>query len=101
MDADTKPKEATKQETLALAYAQVFGRDSDHRTEAQRLVWEDMEKRGYVHRSTAVPDASGTVSTVKMEIAEGMRIFHLDTNTFVSWANKLGSKQQKPKAKRT
>jgi hypothetical protein len=93
-----KPAETTALDTLALAYATVFGRDDAHRTEAQRLVMQDMERRGYLHRSTAIPLPSGEVQTVKMEIAEGMRIFLLDTLSLISRA-KPGKQKPKPKVK--
>jgi hypothetical protein len=91
----------TATDKLALAYAAVFGRDEEHRTEEQRLVMADMERRGYLRRSTAVALPSGEVSPVKMEIAEGMRIFLLDTLSFIDRANRLGEKKHKPNTKRT
>ena len=99
MDNETKPREATTQEKLVLAYGVVFGRDVEHRTAAQTLVWQDMERRGYFLRSTAVALASGEVQSQKMEIAEGCRIFFLDSLTLVSRAKFLGTKQQKPSVK--
>jgi|SRR5215217_2280733 len=99
MSDEQKPKEATAQEKLILAYGMVFGRDEDHRTEAQRMVWEDMQRRGYFLRSTAVALTDGSVQSNKMEIAEGCRIFFLDTNTLVSRAKTLGTKKQKPNVK--
>lgn len=93
------PAEASALQTLALAYATVFGKDDTHRTEAQRLVMADMEKRGYLRRSTAVPLPSGEVQTVKMEIAEGCRIFLLDTLNLISRAKPGPSKKTKPNVK--
>lgn len=101
MEPDQQPKEAAPADRLALAYATVFGRDNEHRTEAQRLVMTDMERRGYLYRSTAIPIATGAVQPVKMEIAEGMRIFLLDTIDLISRASRLGQPKQKPKARRT
>lgn len=101
MPDETKPREATAQEKLTLAYGVVFGRDSEHRTPAQALVWQDMERRGYFLRSTAVPLASGEVQPQKMEIAEGCRIFFLDTLNLVSRAKLLGTKKPKPNVKTT
>lgn len=98
MPEPAKLAEASAIQTLALAYAQVLGRDDAHRTEAQRLVMQDMERRGYLYRSTAVPLASGEVQTVKMEIAEGCRIFLLDTLNLISRA-KPEKKKQKPTVK--
>ena len=101
MPTDEKPVEATPTEKLALAYSVVFGKDDAHRTDAQRLVWQDMERRGYFYRSTAVPGPDAHVLPVKMEIAEGMRIFFLDTLTLVARARLLGTQKNKPKVKRT
>lgn len=98
MAESTKPVEASATDRLVLAYATVFGRDEEHRTEAQRLVMQDMERRGYLYRSTAVPLATGEVQTVKMEIAEGCRIFLLDTLNLISRA-KPEKKKQKPTVK--
>lgn len=89
----------TPAEKLAIAYARVFGRNDESRSEAQKLVWADMEKRGYVRRSTAVPLANGEVQTMKMEIAEGCRIFHLDTMMQIERA-KTPEEKTKPKSKR-
>lgn len=101
MPTEQKPEEGTHAEKLALAYAMVFGRDNEHRTEAQRMVWADMEHRGYLYRSTAVPLVTGEVLPVKMEVAEGMRIFLLDTIKHISRAVSLGVKKKKPNTKRT
>lgn len=85
-------------ERLCLAYARVFGQDGA-RSEDQRLVMEDMEARGYVHRSTMVPCGDGHVDTPKMECAEGMRIFVLNTKTLIRGAVP-SEKKQKPVTKR-
>lgn len=100
MDNDQKPAEQSAIEKLALAYALVFGKDAATRSAEQRAVWADMEARGYIHRSTAVALTSGEVLLVKMEIAEGMRIFQLQTQHFVSRASLVGDKKPKPKSKR-
>jgi hypothetical protein len=93
--------EPNAQEKLTLAYGAVFGRDNEHRTDAQRLVWQDMERRGYFLRSTAIPITDGSVQPQKIEIAEGCRIFFLDTLTLVSRAKFLGIKKHKPSVKTT
>jgi hypothetical protein len=100
MSTEQPTKEQTAGDKLALAYAQVLGRDPEHRTDAQKLVMDDMERRGYLHRSTAVPLQSGQVSPVKMEIAEGMRIFLLDTLAFLARAQRLGQVKPKPKTRK-
>ena len=96
MDENVKPE--SQADKLALAYAMVFGRDDAHRTEQQQLVMHDMWHRGYLRRSTAVAMADGKVCLVKMEIAEGMRIFHLDTLNYLDRAKRLGTAKTKTKA---
>ncbi len=62
------------------------------------MVWADMEHRGYIHRSTAVALPDHSVLPCKMEIAEGCRIFQLDTQRHLSRAKSLGA-LKKPKTK--
>ena len=100
MNLETSAREATAQEKLTLAYGVVFG-DAANRSAAQTLVWQDMERRGYFLRSTAVPLVTGEVQPQKMEIAEGCRIFFLDTLNLVSRAKLLGTKKKKPNVKTT
>lgn len=90
------PLQVTPAERLAIAYAQVFGKDDASRNDAQRQVWQDMERRGYFLRSTAIPSTAGEVQPVRMEIAEGMRIFFLDTLSLVLRAKSLGEPKPKP-----
>ena len=86
------PEAVARRERLCLAYARVFGQEGQ-RGEDQVLVMEDMEHRGYVNRSTMVPIIDGSVSTPKMECAEGMRIFVLNTKQLIRSA-KLSEKKQ-------
>jgi hypothetical protein len=72
-------------ERLCLAYARVFGQDDANRSEDQRLVMADFEHRGYINRSTMVPDTS----------AEGQRIFVLNTKELIRRA-KVTAKKPKP-----
>lgn len=100
MAKQSNPGEPVQQppyERLLLAYAKVFGLSDEKRNEAQKLVWEDMQKRGYFLRSTAVPIDGGGVLTNKMEIAEGMRVFFLDTLERLRQAGELGQDKPKPK----
>lgn len=90
--AEDAAKAKEKLERLLAAYAQVFGLTDKDRSEAQRLVWSDMERRGYIHRSTAVYLNGGEVQGIRMEIAEGMRIFVLDTANILSRASQVGKK---------
>lgn len=67
---------------LCSAYLEVFGRD-EMRTPAQKLVMQNMEYRGYIHRTTMVPTREGIVQQEKMEHAEGQRSFVLETKNFI------------------
>ena len=42
-----KPKEATAQEKLTLAYGIVFGRDGEHRTPAQEMVCQTWQEASW------------------------------------------------------
>lgn len=89
-------QEQSKAEQLRMAYARVFGAESERNAD-QKMVWNDMLFRGYINRSTMVPNEKGDVSQMKMECAEGMRIFMLDTMKLV---NSISSKSvKKPKIK--
>lgn len=80
--------EATRR--LLLAYAQVFGRPG-HRTPAQEIVWADMERRGYRYGTTIVPHKeTGKVEPINVGVAEGCRIFHLQTEEFIARASTGG-----------
>jgi hypothetical protein len=92
------PEAAERRERLCLAYARVFGQEGQ-RSNDQELVMEDMEHRGYCHRSTMVPIADGSVDPVKMECAEGMRIFVLHTKAFIRGA-KLAERKKPVTVKR-
>jgi len=82
-----------KYRELCAAYAKVFGIDDDKRNDAQRAVYSDMQRRGYIHTPTMVPNKDGMVQNLKMECAEGMRIFMLETNAFI----KAAQRPEKPK----
>lgn len=82
-----------KQRLLALAYAQVFGKDDAHRTEAQRLVIADMRFRGYVDRPIFVPDANGAVCPIRAAQTEGRRLSVLEVEDFIRRASAV----EKPK----
>lgn len=88
-------QEQTKLERLRLAYARVFGVDKA-RNEDQALVWDNMLSRSYISRSTIVPDKEGKACKIRMECAEGMRIFMLDTINFIEQSVKPA---KKPKIK--
>ncbi len=89
-----------KANELILAYAQVFGMDHEHRTPAQRLVWADMEHRGYIRRSTMIPDGNGQQCEHRMQSAEGQRIFVLNTQVMVQRARTLTQEPKKPRVRK-
>ena len=95
---DETPEAVARRERLCLAYARVFGQDGQ-RGEDQTLVMEDMDHRGYIHRSTMVPIMDGSVDGVKMECAEGMRIFVLNTRQLIRGA-KLAERKKPVTAKK-
>jgi hypothetical protein len=65
---------------LLHAYVQVLGTSDATRTEAQRIVWADMEHRGYIHRTTLVATGKDGHSDAQFNAsAEGQRLFMLNT----------------------
>jgi len=75
---------------IALAYHAVFGHEGA-RTPAQMLVIQDMEERGYIHRTTMVPTREGIVQHEKMEHAEGQRSFVLNTKNLIRIGYEAGN----------
>jgi hypothetical protein len=83
---------------LLLAYRQVLGRDGQ-RTPAQEIVWRDMEARGYKRRTTMVADKAGRICSKRMAQAEGCRIFHLQTEEFITRASESDEPKPTPQAR--
>lgn len=99
MTQEQKQSEAQiRHDRLCLAYARVLGEEGA-RTEDQSLVMADMEHRGYINRSTMVPDAGGGQCEHRITSAEGQRIFVLNTKEFIRRA-KVTAKKQKPIVKK-
>jgi hypothetical protein len=93
MSTEQRQNEAQQRyDRLCVAYARVFGQEG-RRNEDQELVMADMEQRGYLHRSTMVPVGDGTIDPPKMECAEGMRIFVLNTRHLIRSAKASEKKQ--------
>jgi len=90
-------KHQAAQKRLDRAYAALFGADPAKRTEDQRLVWADMQHRGYIHRTTLIPDGEGKLESIRVEAAEGMRLFQLQTQDKITRATAPVS--EKPKRK--
>lgn len=95
------PKKVAEREErrrkLLLAYGRVFGVEGK-RTDAQEIVWADFERRGYIYTPTMVPNKDGMVQDMKMECAEGMRIFVLETRDFIR--RTTAPEKQKPVIKK-
>lgn len=92
----TTPQQQEAQEQarlLAIAYLTVFGRDDEHRTDAQRMVMADMKHRGYVNRPIFVPDGNGQVCPIRAAQTEGRRLAVLEVEDFIRRA----SATEKPK----
>lgn len=87
--SDLAPKEPVKANAvsdrarIAQAYARVLGTDDNSRTNDQRVVWLDMERRGYIRRPTLVADGAGHLCPLRLAQAEGMRMFQLDSALLV------------------
>jgi hypothetical protein len=84
---------------LTLAYRAVFGREGA-RTDAQKLVWANLEHLAYRYRSTMVPDANGAVCPLRTAQAEGQRILFLQIETLVRRASEEDEGPAKPEVKR-
>lgn len=97
MNQDQEEARARYRE-MCSAYAKVFGVDDANRTTEQRKVYADMERRGYIYAPTMVPTRDGLVQNLKMECAEGMRIFMLETNNMIRAAQR--PEKPKPKVKK-
>ncbi len=78
---DIKRTDAAKQaqeRRRAIAYAAVFGTPGK-RSDAQKIVWDDMERGSFAYRSTMATDDKGAVDPLKMAANEGRR----------SWLNEI------------
>lgn len=65
---------------LARAYKAVLGSE-ENRSTNQQLVWEDMEKRGYL--KTPVHNPQGVLDVNLGLINEGKRRFHIGTIGYI------------------
>lgn len=70
-------REEMRLSRLLQAYREVFGTAESNRGPSQRLVWEDMEKAGYLRKPTFVRDPDGSLCPLRAAIAEGHRDFFL------------------------
>lgn len=98
MSGEQRSEAQLRAERLFLAYARVFGQDETNRTTDQRLVMADFEHRGYINRSTMIPDAEGGQCEHRLTSAEGQRIFVLNTKELIRRA-KVSEQKPKPTVK--
>jgi hypothetical protein len=76
-------KEALEQARhLIFAYKAVFGVEGN-RSEAQKLVWEDMKARARVETPVFLADASGQLCPLRAANADGARMYFLQLSEIV------------------
>lgn len=100
---------ARERARLLASYAAVFGTSDTTRSEAQRVVWADMEHRGYIYRTTLIATGKDGHSDAQFNAsAEGQRLFMLNTANLLRAAvadsakadgDEPKPKRQKPKLK--
>ena len=91
MSPPTRPEPSEDEKRIARerghllsAYVAVFGSSDATRTPAQRVVWADMEHRGYIHRTTLVATGKDGHSDAQFNAsAEGQRLFMLNTQSLI------------------
>ncbi len=95
-DTTKKPEPLSERGRVAQAYARVLGVDDNNRNEDQRVLWQDMERRGYIRRPMLSPDRDGQLCPLRLAAAGGMNAFHQDTALLVHEGCKLAD-TPKPK----
>lgn len=89
-NAEHSHAEASKDfRALCSAYRQVFGVEG-RRTDAQTLVWKDLEVRGYLRKPIFVP-IDGKLDPLRAAWADGARGYFLQIDEF------LRSGEEEPK----
>jgi len=84
-----KEESEKKVRRLCKAYLVVFGDwEKGPLSDAQRIVKEDLEQRGYIHRTTHLPDGHGAVDPIRAAIAEGARVLVNQLKEFIRYAVK-------------
>lgn len=71
-----------RQEKLMRAYRDLFGDNQATRSEAQILVWEDLQKVGYARQTVFIPDRNGAVCPMRAAFADGRRsvLLYIESN---------------------
>lgn len=93
-----KPAPSGERGRVAQAYARLFGTSDDTRNEDQRVVWQDMERRGYANRPVLLPDGEGHVCQLRLAAAGGAHAYHCDTKLLVH-EGRSSDPEAKPKRK--
>jgi hypothetical protein len=93
--AEKAAEDREKTKRIALAFRAVFGGEDKGRTDAQRIVWAQLEAMGYRRRTTLVADASGNLCGLRGAVGEGHRMFFLQIEELVRHASAVGE-QTKP-----
>jgi|GEM_PF-3363921 hypothetical protein len=84
--ADQEIADRIEQEKLLAAYRELFGEDEKTRTDTQIRVMADLEARGYMKRTTLVPDRNGATDPIRMAHAEGARSIVLYIQANIAYA---------------
>jgi hypothetical protein len=71
--AEQRKEEAAEYGRLMHAYKVVFGDDPKTRSDIQKMVWEDLQKRCYAKQTTVLPGRDGICCPIRMGHAEGSR----------------------------
>lgn len=93
-----KPKPISERGRVAQAYARLFGTSDATRNEDQRVVWQDMEARGFTNRPVLQRDAIGKIITENTVANSGKQEFHQDTKLLVHEGHS-SDPEAKPKRK--
>jgi hypothetical protein len=99
MTQEERQKEAQKNtRRITQAYRSVFG-SPDARTEAQKIVMEDMRRRGHVNSRIFVLGPDHTLCPLRAAWADGARGFVLETIQLIEVS--ITEDKPKPKVKKT
>lgn len=84
--AEQEIADRIEQEKLLAAYRDLFGEGEKTRTDTQIRVMADLEARGYIKRTTLVPDRNGETDPLRMAHAEGARSIVLYIQANIAYA---------------
>lgn len=77
-DGKTEARKEAEADVRKLfhCYHTVFGREG-MRTEAQKIVWEDMKARGRLESAIFIADGAGVIDPLRAALTEGGRLYVL------------------------